>query len=377
MKILICCDSFKDSVSSEEISYHLTNILINKFPELAISSIIIADGGEGSLSALSNSTEMFRYQKCETLDALLRPISAAYLVDEMNNRAVIEMAQSCGLQLLTKEERNCMYTSSYGVGLQIKDALNQGLKNIELFIGGSATNDLGLGMLSALGGRVNNRTGNIKCPVGKNMNEITSIDLQNLKQYEDCTFNIVCDVENKLLGPKGAAHTYAMQKGANESDIEELEEGAKNICRIVSEKYNNSFENQTGAGAAGGMGFGAMAFLNAKYFSGVNYLLDLMEVEKKIAEADLIITGEGKIDQQTLNGKLVKGVADRAQLYGRKTIALSAINSLGIEAKKKLSIDNYYTLYSSEPKEISKKDTLDKLENAIHKISQDYIYGSL
>lgn len=377
MKILICCDSFKDSVSSEEISYHITAILLNKFPDLSISSVIIADGGEGSLSALNQSTDRFRYQECDTVDALLRPIKSSYLIDRPKNGAIIEMAQSCGLQMLAKEERNCLITSSYGVGLQIKDALDRGIENIDIFIGGSATNDLGLGMLSALGGNVKMKEKNLEYPIGKNLVEITHVDFQNLNQYGDCTFNVVCDVENKLLGGNGAAHTYAKQKGASETDIDMLEMGAKNICSIITKNNDTSYEHLIGSGAAGGMGYGAMTFLNANYLSGVNYLLDIMEVDTKIEQADLIITGEGKIDAQTLSGKLVKGVADRAHLYKTKTIALSAINHLNTEQQKKLSIDKFYTLYSIPPSEISKSDTLERLNKAVHKISQDYIYGSI
>ena len=377
MIVLICCDSFKDSMSSKEISYHITTILKNKFPDLLVLSVIIADGGEGSLSALNQSNNRLIYQECETFDALLRPVKASYLIDEAKCRAIIEMAQSCGLQQLSVQERNCMITSSYGLGIQIKDALDRGVKNIDIFIGGSATNDLGLGMLSALGGSVKSKTGNIEFPKGKNLTEITDIDFKNLKQYEDCKFNVVCDVENKLLGGNGAAHTYAKQKGASESDIELLEQGAKNICSIITKYNDTSYEHQIGSGAAGGMGYGAMTFLNANYLSGVNYLLDIMEVDKKIKEADLIITGEGKIDAQTLSGKLVKGIADRAHLYKTKIIALSAVNQLNSEQQKKISIDKFYTLYSIPPSEISKSDTLERLNKAVHKISQDYIYGSI
>lgn len=371
MNILICSDSFKDCMTSKEVSSIISQILIKKFPKQEINPIVLADGGEGSLIALSTlkGAKMITHK---TLDALIRPIKASFLYFSKTKHAVIELAQTCGLNTLDHNERNCYNNCTFGLGDQILKAADHGASSIDILIGGSATNDLGLGMLDALGFDFYSIYGRIYQPKGKDMLAVKEIDL-NSKLLENLEFRVVTDVDNKLLGSHGAAITYGKQKGATAEQIECLEAGAKNIVNLVKEIDPTDHHLMPGSGAAGGVGYGAMAILGATKLSGIDYMIDRLEMYKKIDKADLIITGEGRLDSQTKNGKLISGICKYAKASNIDVIAICALNELCDHEIRGIGLSAVYTLYDSAPEEISKSDTELKLKRVTQQIINDHL----
>lgn len=306
MKILIAPDKFKGSLTAREVCEAITNGISRCAPRTEIISIPMADGGEGTLAALEAvmSLETIRIT---VQDPLFRSHIASY---RMQGRvAYIEMAAASGLQLLKTYERDCRYTTSYGTGELIRDALSRGANEIYLFVGGSATNDAGIGMAEALGYRFLDWKGDPLSPVGRNLSQIRSISQEMvLPQIEQVRFYVVTDVRNPLYGKEGAAYVYAAQKGATEEAIQDLDVGLQNFSLLVEKLFLKEVAELPGAGAAGGMGAGAMTFLEAKMLPGIETLLEMLSFEKSLEGVDWVITGEGKVDQQTLSGKVVQGV---------------------------------------------------------------------
>ena len=233
------------------------------------------------------------------------------------------MSSASGLSLLKKEEQNCMNTSSFGTGELIKDAINKGLTTINLYIGGSATNDGGVGIASALGFQFYDRLKKQLSPIGKNLKSIDHIDDSQVNfNFKEITFNVICDVDNPLYGRNGAAFVYARQKGANSLEIKKLDQGLINLQSILI-KYNYpNVKNMPGSGAAGGVGGGLVSLLGAKLISGIKNLIEITQVKSKIKDCDIIITGEGKIDLQTEKGKVISGISSLARKYKKPIICL-------------------------------------------------------
>lgn len=366
MHILICSDSFKDSLTSSEVSLIISQYLIKKFPNAEIKCIELADGGEGSLNALKQA-ENGEIITHSAVDSLLRPIKSSFLLDSQSKHAIIELAQTCGIILLAKSERNCFNTSSYGVGLQIQKAMEYGVNSLDLLVGGSATNDLGIGMASAVSFAFYKHKNLIPNPRGRDMLYITNIE-PSPTWNNRIKFRVVTDVDNILLGPKGATAIYGTQKGANKSELDELEKGAKNIVQIFKSKDEADHHLKDGAGAAGGVGYGAMAFLGATKLSGIDYMIETLGLVQKIKKADLVITGEGKIDDQTINGKLVNGISKLAQSLNKTTIGVCAINELNESESQKLGLSAVYSMYDRPPQKISKRDSEKLLINITKQI---------
>lgn len=371
MKILVCSDSFKGSLSSGEISSIIRQNILLKFPKTEIKCVDIADGGEGSLNAINSST-FYDTKTHQAVDPLMRKLDSYFLLNKRDGTAIIELAMTGGLSLLDESEQNCCKTTTYGLGLQIKEALKYEPQTCDIMIGGSSTNDLGLGMAAALGYKFFAGSERINFPTGHVMNSITKIippdEMNTLTK-----FNVICDVKNILLGPSGAAFTYGRQKGANEKELIELEEGAKNIVRLIDPDHKLNHELKQGSGAAGGVGYGALAFLGAKVKSGVNYMINVLKIEDQMIEADLVITGEGKIDEQTLYGKLVYGITQLGKKTNTKVVAVCALNELNKEQLAQISIDNTYSLYQSAPQTISKSESKDRLALICEEIIRDYL----
>jgi glycerate 2-kinase len=272
----------------------------------------------------------------EVHDPLFRKIKATYNLSQDGATAFIEMAQAAGLQLLKPHERNPLHTTTFGVGEMIEDAVKKGAKRIVLGIGGSATNDAGVGVAAALGWQFLDDKNQQLAPIGENLMNIKTIRPRFHKDflvgggkwflfkslYDNVTFEVMCDVTNPLHGYNGAAYTYARQKGANDESIKILDNGLMNISDLFQKNFHTQEElyNIAGAGAAGGLGFGALAFLNATIKRGIDVMMDLTQFDKQVAWADVIITGEGKLDNQTAHGKLIAGIISRAQ--GKPVIAL-------------------------------------------------------
>lgn len=341
MKILIAADSFKDALSAERVCKAIALGLDQALPLSETVLFPMADGGEGTVDVLLRRLDADAVE-LEVQDPLGRPIKAAYLLSADKKTAYVEMAQAAGLPLLKTEERNPLYTSTFGVGQLIRHAvLQKGARHILLGIGGSATNDMGIGLAAALGYRFLDGDGQPLQPIGKNLWAIHSIDdssfLLDLKKIK-CT--VLSDVDNPLYGPNGAAFTFGPQKGASEEDVALLDLGVKHLSQKIERKKRIELSSIPGAGAAGGLGAGAVAFLGAELKSGVETILSITGFEEKIQNCDYIFTGEGKIDEQTLHGKLIRGITRAAKKYevpvialcGRLDLSPSGIRDLGLQA---------------------------------------------
>jgi len=371
MNILICSDSFKGSLSSREVSSIISHIFAKKFPNAEINSVEIADGGEGSLDSLK-ALNRFKVIAHESMDSLLRPVEAEFLFCPNSKKIIIELAQTCGLSILQHSDRNCFNTTTYGVGLQILKAMEYKPSSIDLLIGGSATNDLGLGMVAAVSNRFFNSHTELNYPRGRDMISMTRIG-SPYRYLDDIEFNVVTDVNNKLVGPHGATYTYGKQKGASKDELDQLEAGAKNIVDLVKQFDSNDHHLREGAGAAGGVGYGAMVFFGANKILGIDYMMELLDMRKKILEADIIITGEGRIDHQTKNGKLISGISKMAHAEGKKVLAVCALNELDENEIMQLKLDAIYPLYEKAPDQISKTESERRLQNISHQIIIDHL----
>lgn len=322
MKVVIAIDSFKGSLSSSQLGNSVEKGIRKVYSEAEIKKIPIADGGEGTVESLVDGTNG-KYISVSVNNPLMRKIEATYGIIE-NNIAVIEMASASGLTLLKVEERNPLKTSSYGTGELIKDAVLKGCREFIIGIGGSATNDGGTGMLQALGFRFFDKENNELGYGGEILSKIAYIDdIAAIKELKDCKFLIACDVDNPFYGPNGAAYVYGKQKGADDEMIKTLDEGLKKFSEVTYEKTNIDISEIPGAGAAGGLGGGFLAFLNGILKPGIDIVLEKVNFEEEIQDADFIITGEGKIDFQSVMGKAPVGVSKLGKKHNIPVIALA------------------------------------------------------
>ncbi|VDB00688.1 Glycerate kinase [Olavius algarvensis spirochete endosymbiont] len=329
MKIIIASDSYKGSNTSMRVAELIEAGAKAVFPEASYVKIPIADGGEGTVEALTSGLRG-KIEHVKAQDALGRPIDSFYGV--LGDKAVLEMAAASGLPLLARNERNPLITSTFGTGQQLLAALNAGYKDITIGIGGSATNDGGAGMARALGYRFLNSEGRELPEGGAALAELTRLDDTEVSPLlQEAKINVACDVDNPLLGPNGASATYGPQKGANEAAVEELDAALTNFADVVERWKGSKLRNSPGTGAAGGLGFGLMAFCNARIESGINTILDLVNFESQLKGAHLVITGEGRIDGQTIRGKVPVGVAIRAKKCGIPVLAI--VGDIGSNAK--------------------------------------------
>jgi glycerate 2-kinase len=338
-QILIAADSFKDALSAQGVCEAIANGVLRARPGARVRCFPLADGGEGTFEVLREHLGLQTIE-LNTFDPFQRPIRAAYGLSADGQTAVIEMAGTAGLGLLTFAERDALRTTTYGMGLQIADALKRGAQQIVLAIGGSATNDGGIGMAVALGWQFRDVAGQMLRPIGANLEHIATImPPSNWSQYNTVSVSVICDVTNPLHGPTGAAHIYARQKGADDAAIDRLDRGLAHFARIA--QHIQPLDPDTpGAGAAGGMGFGTMLFLNAQLRRGIDLVLELTHFDEALADTDLIITGEGKIDAQTAYGKLIHGICQKAGrhhipvigLCGRLEADRVGLDAIGLKA---------------------------------------------
>ena len=353
MKILIAPDKFKDALSAIEVCEAIEAGIKSYNSSIEVIKFPLADGGEGT-------AEILRYHaggqsiELEVLDPLLRPIKAAYGLSADGKTAFIEMAKASGLALLSQEERNCLKTSSFGTGEMILDAINRGAQKIILGIGGSATTDGGIGMAAALGFICLDRKGDPLEPVGRELINIRHIEKDTLPfKLEDITVEVACDVNNPLYGPDGAAHVYGPQKGADMKAVALLDKGLQNLSEVWKTSNMGDFSKVPGAGAAGGMGAGSMAFLDAQLKSGIDLVLEQADFEGQLHDIDLIITGEGKIDDQTLFGKTIQGVCVRASRLNVPVAAFCGTLAASLETLDKLGL-SFATSILNQPVELAK-----------------------
>ena len=335
MKVLIAPDKFKGSLTATEVCNAIEQGLLQSDETLTIEKIPLADGGEGSLEIIEQHLDL-QAVSLEVSDPLGRPIRASYRLSETT--AYIEMAPASGLDLLKEDERNCLFTSSFGTGQLILDAYSRGVTQIYLFVGGSATNDAGIGILNALGIRALGN-GQFLKPIGISLSELTGFD-ESLQRIPagGISFRVICDVKNPLYGPQGAAFVYGPQKGADFDAVKLLDQGLRNFAQVVLEKQGISVDNFEGAGAAGGVAAGIKAFFPTSIQSGIEAIIEIVGLGKSVASADLVITGEGKFDHQTLEGKVVKGVHNLCSQYQKRMAVICGIVDLDPHQLETLNI---------------------------------------
>ena len=292
MKVIIAIDSFKGCLTSKEANEAAAEGIRNAYPDAEVVEVPVSDGGEGYMEAF-HAAIGGRLEEVMVRDPLMRPVLAKYLLH--NEMAVIEIAQACGLTLLTKEERNPMVATSYGTGQLVADAVRKGAKHIIVGLGGSATSDAGIGMLRAL-----------IDTFAKNKS------WDDIEAFKNVTFTIASDVKNPLCGEHGAAHVFAPQKGATPEMVVALDERARKFAEVSAKHFGHDCSQMAGAGAAGGLGYAFLQYLHARSMSGIQLLLDTIRFKELGKDADLIITGEGSADRQTLMGKLPMGILEQS-----------------------------------------------------------------
>ncbi|HHT21340.1 MAG TPA: glycerate kinase [Tissierellia bacterium] len=322
-KILVLSDSFKGTLSSRDIAKIAKERLRSFFPEAEVIAIPIADGGEGTVDTFLEVLSGEKITRSVT-GPDHRQIEASYAL--FQDTAVIEMAAAAGLPLVSQARPDI--TTTYGVGQLILDSIERGAKKIILGLGGSATNDAGCGCVSALGGSFYNARGEAFLPTGNTLFEIERFDVSAI-DLRGAELLVMCDIDHPLYGPEGAAYVFAPQKGADPEMVELLDQGLRSLHGVIRRQLSIDVSALPGAGAAGGMGAGMVAFLGGRLRPGIDLILDLIDFDELIRDADLILTGEGKLDGQSLRGKVVSGVARRAKDQAVPVIAL--VGQLGAD----------------------------------------------
>ena len=345
LKILIAPDKFKGSLTAKEVCEAVEEGLLQRKKEYKITSVPLADGGEGTCEILTHFFEG-TMRTVEVSGPLFTPIKAEYGISKDGRTAFIEMAKASGLQLLEPKKRNPLYTTTLGTGELIKDALHEGVTKIILGVGGSATNDAGIGMASALGFEFFDAKGNPLKPVGENLNFIESIGKDKINpRLGEVEFITLCDVDNPLHGVNGAAFVYGPQKGADPQAVTVLDSGLHHFEKIVQAFFSIS-ANFPGSGAAGGLGAGSKIFLGASLTKGITYIISATDLVKKIEDSDLIITGEGKLDHQSLFGKVVIEVSSLARRFNKPLLAICGKCELSADALQNAGIGQVISLTS-------------------------------
>ena len=375
--ILIAPDKFKFTLSANEVVEHVSSVL-EYHKDVNIYKIPLADGGEGTSVILS---DFFNAKKVDILvnNPLLKKINTYYFFSEENKTAIIDFSSASGLQLLTKNEQNPMFTTSYGSGEIILDAIKKSANKIIIGLGGSATNDFGIGAANALGYRFLDDNGEELLPIGKNMIYVSDIDDSSvITSLNDVEFISLCDVENVLFGKKGAAHIFAKQKGASNAEIDCLDRGLQNISNIVKNKYTKDTSYVIGGGAAGGFGAGAFTLLNASLKKGSDFIFDTINIDDYIKNCDLIITGEGKFDAQSLDGKLVGQLIKKADFYKKPIVIVCGISELKKEDVNSKYLHSVLPLFKEDVDiEFAKKNTKQMLFKRIAEVVADFNLDNL
>lgn len=344
MKIVIAPDSFKESLSALEACHAIERGFQEVFPDAIYKKLPMADGGEGTVQSLVDATGG-RIVETIVTGPLGEPVQAFFGILGDGKTAVIEMAASSGLHLVAAEKRNPLITTTRGTGELILAALNLGITHLIIGIGGSATNDGGAGMIQALGGRLLDEHGTDIGPGGGALSSLTSVDLSTIDlRLENIKVEVACDVENPLTGPTGASVVYGPQKGATPEMVIKLDKNLTHFANIYEKHLNRSVRNIPGAGAAGGLGAALMAFLSADLKSGVDIILETIGFDDHVKDADLVITGEGSIDSQTIYGKTPIGVAKAAKKYNIPVITLAGTISRDSDIVYKHGIDALFSI---------------------------------
>lgn len=343
MKIVIAPDSFKESLSAPEVAAAIARGWAQVFPQAELCLRPMADGGEGTVDALLAATGGER-REIEVSGPLGSPVMAHWGWLE-GHTAVIEMAAASGLHWVPREQRDATLTSSFGTGELVRAALDTGAKRIILGLGGSATNDGGMGLLQALGMRFLDRNGQELAPGGGALAQLDQIDLSGLDgRLLTVQVDVAADVDNPLCGPRGASAVFGPQKGADAHQVQALDAALGRMAQVVARTLGEDFSEFPGVGAAGGLGFAAKAFLKARFRPGIELVAELSGLAESLADADLVITGEGRLDAQSLHGKTPVGVARVAQAAGVPVIALAGSLGEGYQRVYQVGIDAAFSL---------------------------------
>lgn len=365
MNILIAPDSFKESLEAIDVCNAIKQGFSQVYPEANYTLLPLADGGEGTSSVLSYVLDG-HWQQIKVHDPLMRRITAKYFLTA-EGVAVIEIAEACGLHLLNSDELNPLIASTFGVGEMIADAIAKGATQMLIGLGGSATNDAGAGMLQALGVKLQDATGTALKPGGNNLSQLHSIEHQTLQNLlSGIKITVACDVTSPLCGPTGASHVFSPQKGATSDEVLILDKALAHFAAVthahnVSDDCCSSVE---GAGAAGGLGFALMAYCQAELKSGFDTIAEMVALDKHLAKADLVITGEGKLDAQTAMGKVANGVALRAKAINLELPVIAICGSVDRDISTENCFDN--SPFDIAVPSIQKLDKLDNILDAAY-----------
>lgn len=354
MKILIAPDKFKGSLTARQVCEAINRGLQRTDPSLEVVFHPMADGGDGSVEVLKQQLSLTR-QVVETVDPLGRPIAATYYTSA--EAAYIEIASASGLVLLTKDERNPLLASTLGTGKMMMDALTKGYQHIYLFLGGSATNDAGMGIATALGFQFLDQNEQLLPPNGESLAHVGSIKNTGLVDFTKTRITLLCDVNNPLFGPTGAAYVYARQKGATEAQLATLDQGLRNYSEALEQQTGVDVSCLPGSGAAGGIGASLVALCGAGLVKGFATIARLTGLEDQIQAADWVISGEGRLDDQSLQGKVVSGVAALCQQYQKPLTLFVGKNDLSAQDLARLQLRQVYSITEQA------KDSEDAMQN--------------
>lgn len=360
MKLIFASDSFKGSLSSKRTAELLTKAAHEVFGECECIGVPVADGGEGTVDSVIDALDSERIT-VTVHDPLMNRIQASYGI--AGEKAIIEMAAASGLTLVPEDQRDPMNTTTYGTGELILDALSRGCRELYIAIGGSATNDGGMGCMRALGARFLDKNGSELSGCGSDLADVAEINLSDLdKRLSDASVTVLCDVKNPLCGKNGATYTFAEQKGATPQALELLESGMKNYRDVIIKQFGIDCDTVEGAGAAGGLGAALKVFLNATMQSGIETVLNLIGFDALLSDADLVITGEGRADAQSVCGKVMQGVALHAKAKDIPVIGLCGSLGDGAELLYDCGVTKLVTL----------SDSAESIEDAIANAERYY-----
>ena len=372
MKVVTAIDSFKGSMTSMEAGFAATEGIHRVDADAEVQVRPLADGGEGTVEALVAGMNG-KTEHVKVTGPLGEPVICEYGIIESTKTAVIEMAGAAGITQVPYEKRNPLYTTTYGVGEVIKDAIEKGCRRFIVGIGGSATNDGGVGMLQALGYAFLDKDGKQVLPGARGLKDITEITAAYvIPELAECKFRVACDVTNPLCGELGCSSIYGPQKGATPEMIQDMDQWMGAYAELAKERFPKADAKYPGTGAAGGMGFAFLTFTDAVLESGINIVLDETKLEDYIKDADLVITGEGRMDGQTAMGKAPVGVAKLAKKYGKKVIAFAGAVQRDARACNDAGIDAFFpilrgvvTLEEAMKNENAKQNLADTTEQVI------------
>lgn len=377
MKVVVAIDSLKGSLSSLEAGSAISEGIHRALKDAEVIVRPMADGGEGTVEALALGMNG-RIEKIKVTGPLGDPVEAAYGIIDETHTAIIEMSAAAGITLISEQERNPLDTTTYGVGEMIKDAIRKGCRHFIVGIGGSATNDGGIVMLQALGFGFLDVNGNQVGFGAKGLKDIEKItDEAVLPELKECYFKVACDVSNTLCGDQGCSAIFGPQKGATPSMIMQMDKWLADYAGLTQKKYPKANMNQAGTGAAGGLGFAFLSYMNASLESGIKIILDETKLESYVREADMVITGEGRLDGQTVMGKAPIGVANIAKKYGKTVIAFSGCVTEDAVVCNEHGIDAFFpilrtvtTLNDAMDSENARKNMVSAVEQVFRMINQ-------